>query len=263
MLVVGIVTVLSVFAVVPPVNSQSQFDSQGACEVRASENLTELCRKGVMHRLTVDIQGEGRVSVAGGHIYNETQFLFEEMSEVEIKALPLLSDQIEGDWYFVGWTGDVGGEEEDITVTMDEDKSITANFKERGPAEFELSELRVEPEEPEVGQELEISVNVTNVGERTADYTAEFFINGDYINMDEVTVESGETETASIHHTVEDAGEHRMEVGGEYITIYLEEAQEDLSYWLIMAVIVILIALVAVLGLKDSIKKSIREKEED
>lgn len=63
--------------------------------------------------------GEILISLVSG---TETSdgYLFE--SEVQLIAVPAT------DWVFVGWEGDVTGTENQITVTMDSDKTITAVF---------------------------------------------------------------------------------------------------------------------------------------
>ncbi len=70
------------------------------------------------YNLTIEVEGEGTTDpFEGTHTY-------EEGTEIKITATP-------GDgWHFVGWIGDYMGEEEEITITMDEDKELTANFEE-------------------------------------------------------------------------------------------------------------------------------------
>ncbi len=68
--------------------------------------------------LTIDIEGDGRTTPSEGtHIYEYGE-------EVTVTAVPQ-----EG-WKFEEWRGDHEGVEEEITITMDEDKDITAYFSE-------------------------------------------------------------------------------------------------------------------------------------
>ncbi len=71
-----------------------------------------------MYTLTVNIDGEGTVEI------DPDQDEYEEGTEVTLTATP------DEDWEFVEWTGDYESEEEEITVTMDDDKTITAVFEE-------------------------------------------------------------------------------------------------------------------------------------
>lgn len=81
------------------------------------ENLDE-------YELMIDINGEGTTDPKEGiHTYYEGE-------EVTIEAEPDLN------WGFEKWTGDENGTLETITLTMDEDKKITAVFKEWVPSKY-------------------------------------------------------------------------------------------------------------------------------
>ncbi len=70
------------------------------------------------YKLSVKISGEGNVEIDP-----ESQF-YPNGTKVDITAHP------ESGWYFDGWIKDYEGEEEEITVIMIEDRSITARFEE-------------------------------------------------------------------------------------------------------------------------------------
>jgi len=70
------------------------------------------------YELTVNIDGEGSVEI------DPDQDEYEEGTEVTLTAV---ADE---DWEFVEWTGDYEGTASEITITMDEDKEITAVFEE-------------------------------------------------------------------------------------------------------------------------------------
>ena len=74
--------------------------------------------------LTVEIEGEGTVLVNGEEIEDGGSKEFFSGTEVEIEVEP------EDNWTFVEWTGDHKGETENITITIDEDMTIKANFEE-------------------------------------------------------------------------------------------------------------------------------------
>ncbi len=170
------------------------------------------------YELTVNVEGEGTVEV------EPDQEEYEHGTEVTLTAVPAEESK------FVEWSGDETSIEVEITVTMDEDKTITAHFEKLAPAEFEFSALTVEPEEPELGEEVEISVDVTNVGDIEGEYTVEFYVNDALIDEVDVELEAGETETVSTTYEIEEAGEYHMEAEGLTLTIDVEDELEPTHF---------------------------------
>jgi len=70
------------------------------------------------YELTVDVEGEGAVEI----VPDQTEY--EHGTEVNLTAIP------QENWTFIEWTGDYTGIESEITLTMDDDKELTAVFKE-------------------------------------------------------------------------------------------------------------------------------------
>lgn len=68
--------------------------------------------------LTTNVVGKGKITV------NPTGTSFEKNTEVSLKA-----ESTENGWYFTEYTGDITSTNPEVTVTMDTDKTITANFK--------------------------------------------------------------------------------------------------------------------------------------
>ncbi|MDG5816739.1 RICIN domain-containing protein [Chitinispirillales bacterium ANBcel5] len=64
--------------------------------------------------LTVNVNGDGTVNPSSG--------IFEQGDEVELSALP------RSGWVFESWSGDIEGTSGFTTITMDSDKTVTANF---------------------------------------------------------------------------------------------------------------------------------------
>ncbi|MFP4608305.1 MAG: C45 family autoproteolytic acyltransferase/hydrolase [Candidatus Aenigmatarchaeota archaeon] len=92
-----------------------------ATTVEMNDNYTiiaEFKEESVYYELTVNIEGEGEVEL------EPDQDQYEEGTEVTLSASP------EDGWKFVEWTGDHDDTEEEITITMDSNKDITATFEE-------------------------------------------------------------------------------------------------------------------------------------
>lgn len=75
------------------------------------------------YRLNIYVEGQGSVVIKGREVGDGWAGELEEGENVELSALPYES------WYFEGWTGDYEGKDEEITITMDRDKEITAVFE--------------------------------------------------------------------------------------------------------------------------------------
>jgi hypothetical protein len=80
---------------------------------------------------------------------------------------------------FSGWGGDLNGSDDTITLVMDSNKNIIANF---APLEkstgFIVLSLSVLPEKVKPKQTVHILVNIANSGGKTENYQAFLYING-------------------------------------------------------------------------------------
>ncbi len=164
------------------------------------------------YTLTINIEGEGTTEPSEGmHNYQEGE-------EVNITAMAG-----EG-WYFVEWTGDYEGTENEIAVTMNSDKNVTAHFgEESSVVKYELTINSAEGGEVVVPGERTFEYNSSEVVdlEALADEGYEFseWI-GDVENIDDtganettITMEGNYTITAEFE-----------EVGTEYeLVINAEE----------------------------------------
>ena len=88
------------------------------------------------HTLDVTTEGEGSVEI------NPYKDYYEQETEITVIAEP---DEF---WKFVKWTGDLEGEDEEITIIMDEDKEITAHFEEEEEDDDIIGRIKDIPEFP-------------------------------------------------------------------------------------------------------------------
>ncbi len=102
--------------------------------------------KGHTYNLNLKVEGQGSVDIEP------------DKDEYEPEEEVTLTVQPDEHWYFEEWTGDHEGTEEEITITMDEDKEITAWFEEQaytldvtiegqGSVDIEPDKDEYEPEE--------------------------------------------------------------------------------------------------------------------
>ena len=81
----------------------------------------------VSYNLTLNKQGQGIVRKS------PDQANYEEGTDVNLTAIPA-----EG-WYFEGFSGDLTGTNAEASITMDDDKTVTATFKELAPTTYALN----------------------------------------------------------------------------------------------------------------------------
>jgi len=133
--------------------------------------------------------------------------------------------------------------EYEVTATYQEVPSrivtVIVQLEVDGP-EFEFSNLRISPEKPVVGEDIEFMINVTNVGGSTGESNVSFYIDGELIGSENVVVEPGETVTASVIHIIDEVGDYELEVFGESIRFTVSEDEEYNMLWLLVPVIVII-----------------------
>ncbi|MFP3871806.1 MAG: CARDB domain-containing protein [Candidatus Natronoplasma sp.] len=111
--------------------------------------------------------------------------------EVTVQALP------DDGWIFDNWTGDVSQGEEDqdeITMTMDTNKEVTAHFLKEATFEVEI----LSPEDGDrfiENESVEVEYRVNNTGDFNDTQTIALEVDDEQIDTNEVTLESGESYT--------------------------------------------------------------------
>lgn len=167
------------------------------------------------YNLTIDIEGEGSTEPGKG---NHTYYYGE---NVTVKAIPA-----EG-WGFVNWTGDYEGTEEEINITMDENKSITAHFAEIPTYQLTVEiegkgQVEINPEQEQYEENTE--VNLTAISEEEW-YFKEW--TGDYEGTEKeitITMDSDKTINAvfiayEAFFEVKITSYDRNVKEGEYVTV--------------------------------------------
>ncbi|RLF58403.1 MAG: hypothetical protein DRN25_05250, partial [Thermoplasmata archaeon] len=143
------------------------------------------------YTLTVDIDPDGagglHIDPPGYSYFEDTQLSYEEGTVVNISALCP-----SGEYLFLGWSGDVSGSENPVTVIMDSDKTVIAVFVPRNypPSEPILSS----PENGSTGISVNPILSVVVVDPDSDDLDVYFIDASDDSLIDTVTgVSSGET----------------------------------------------------------------------
>jgi uncharacterized membrane protein len=82
------------------------------------------------------------------------------------------------------------------------------------PADFQISDLNVTPREVEAGEEVTVSVKITNVGGQTGSYTFPLIINQTTEDTRTVTVKEGDSTTAEFKIIKQTPGTYNIEIDG-------------------------------------------------
>jgi len=121
-------------------------------------------------------------------------------------------------------------------------EGLTDVFRVMRPAEFEFSDLTVSPVEVEEGGEVEVAVEVSNVGEEEGSCVVELGLDGSVAETESVTLSGGETESISFTVT-ESAGTHAVEVGGltgSFVVTEPARGPSQLTYVVVVGAMAIL-----------------------
>jgi uncharacterized membrane protein len=82
------------------------------------------------------------------------------------------------------------------------------------PADFQISDLDVTPSEVEAGEEVTVSVRITNVGGQTGSYTVPLIINQTTEDTETVTLEKGASTTTEFKIIKQTPGKYNVEIAG-------------------------------------------------
>jgi uncharacterized membrane protein len=83
------------------------------------------------------------------------------------------------------------------------------------PAEFKINNLKVKPNNVEIGEEVTVSVNLVTIGGTTGSYTLSFIVNQTTADTRTVTLEKEESTTIEFKITKQAPGTYIVEVAGE------------------------------------------------
>jgi len=130
--------------------------------------------------------------------YNLTVYLPEESTIVYLNKMPTSIDTEEGT----------------ITLSLYPDEwEISYVLPIIGPALFRVSDLTVNPAEVEAGNEVTISLVLTNIGEEEGSYTLVLKVNQVVEDTKTITLDAGASTAVQFKVTKEEAGTYDVEIG--------------------------------------------------
>jgi PKD repeat protein len=120
----------------------------------------------------------------------------------------------------------------------------------KAPAEFKLSFLTVMPSQPEPGQDVKVSVIVSNEGEESGEYTLELMVDGSFIESKSILLGEGESTAAEFTIYPEDEGMHSIEINDrvESFTVAARELPPPTGFSMLFLIELIAIIVVAIIA---------------
>ncbi|MFP3871733.1 MAG: InlB B-repeat-containing protein, partial [Candidatus Aenigmatarchaeota archaeon] len=205
----------------------------------ADKVITANFEEVVEYDLKIATEGNGAVEVDGERVESDWTATYEEGTEVELKAIP------DEGYVFKEWTGSHEDEDVEITVVMDENKTITAHFEEEPAPEIAVTNFNVDVD----GLEITITADIENDG--NAEGTIDLIVEGEVV--DSFTIGPGDVDTVEKTHRFEEEGEYSVELGDESETVTVGEEKEDIDDGIGMTtvigiVVIIVVLLVIVIG---------------
>jgi len=113
-------------------------------------------------------------------------------------------------------------------------------------AEFQISDLTVTPTDAEVGEEVSVSVRITNVGGQTGSYTFPLTVNQTTEETRTVILEQGESTTTEFKVTKQTLGTYAVEIAGLVSPFTVSEASSNGTHSITFPIEYIVVAIVAV-----------------
>ncbi len=199
------------------------------------------------YELVIDVEGEGTTYPRPG------DHIFEYEEEIEVEAFP------DPGWTFVGWAGDHESDDENITLVIEENKSLTANFLKEPNFEVNITSPE-DDEEFEEGEEIVVEFIVENTGDIDGEQKIEFLVDGRLIEMEEnVNIVGGDTFQGRFTWEAEGEGDTELSVRSlddedevdhsAEVVVSVREPDSPFLWWLVLVVLVVIV-LVALLAKK-------------
>gem|GEM_PF-2045306 len=163
-------------------------------------------------------------------------------------------------YIFSCWGGDLTGNANPVTIAMDSDRNITANFASStwgNLASFTISPLNISPEQVQPNQAVSISSSITNNGEKTGTYEALLYVNEQVEDNQLVEISPGSSQNVVFSVTKATPGVYTVLLGeqqGEF-TVANNASNRKLDTSSTIAIVVIIVLVVALIFIFRRIRR--------
>ncbi|MFP4654867.1 MAG: S-layer protein domain-containing protein [Methanohalobium sp.] len=100
-------------------------------------------------------------------------------------------------------------------------------------ADFEFSNLQINPPTVSPGETVRISADATNTGEVSGDYNVELVVNGSVVDSKQISLDVGENTSIQFNHSEEQTGNYSVEIGNSTGSFNVEEGAGIVLYSII------------------------------
>lgn len=219
-------------------------------------NFTEI--PPLIYMLTVTCKPSGGGSVTLSPTAESNQY--ETGASVELTAI-----SAEG-YAFDSWSGDLNDSTNPVNITMNSNGSVTANFvlsASEKLASFSASLLNISPETAQPNQQVNISINITNVGGKTGSCEAVLYINGQMEDSQTVSLSPGSTQNVVFLVSKATLGTYDVSLGGQqgqFTVVGSQTSSGALDTNSIIAIVIIVALIVALVLVFRRIKKGMKPR---
>lgn len=225
-------------------------------EMNDNHTVTAEFEESGTYSLMVEVEGEGSVEV------DPDQDGYEDGTEVRLTAEP------DEGWIFVGWSGDHEGEDNEPTITVDEDKEITAHFVKKPTFEVEIISPE-DGEEFEKGEKVTVKYRVENTGGVKDTQDIELYVNDELVDSKKgLTLGPNESYEGEFEWKADEEGEVTLAVRSvddeevventEKVNVSVKESGSGSFWWPILLLLIVSAVVIAALMFT---KKSQEEEE--
>ncbi len=174
--------------------------------VGITAKVTNVSPKTQSYSFTITINGEAVETKTGQLNPNETGNLLFEVTEQNVGTYNFKVGSLEGTF------------------------TVAINAEPPKPAEFQVTDLLVDPAVTQPGTKVTVTAQVTNVGEVSGSYTAEFLVNEQVRSTQTVQLAGGESTTVTFSTTENVKGSYTVAIGNAIGGLTVQDpAQIDLT----------------------------------
>ncbi|WP_255193205.1 right-handed parallel beta-helix repeat-containing protein [Natronobeatus ordinarius] len=164
---------------------------------------------------------------SGGSLTVEVPYEATDLEEVDEETLALWDYNDDAQEWSPVVDSSVDTDERVVTATLTSDSTFGV-FGDSSQSEIEVTETSLSDTNVDTGSVVTIDAAVQNVGDAAGSQTVDLEVDGEVVDEEAVTLESGQTTDLTFTHQFDHAGEFDVVVAGEFVgTVTVSEPADD------------------------------------